>query len=426
MDIINMSSKQITSNITLDSYNTSGYLKIVNYFNRKMVIKKIDPIRCDEVISKVLFLNRYKNLMPSNFVIPEFLVLLDNKDLYMAIDYINGNNLGDVLKDKNINIRDKKIYLSYIGNTLEEMRHMRENPLLSDFCLGDLHEDNFIVSNKKLYTIDLDDIKIDSISPIVSYLQVGSLFSYLHTDKYIIEDYNPYFVKYKVDYNTDMYCYIMVILNFLYGDNVNNMNINVGTGSNNKTPLAKSVSLRSAVATSSYIDIEYIVNDPENKYQTVYAFIESEGFEKTIALDKAARTYRVTDLEPNTEYTITLGYKEILQDNTVQDYIEDMLSVRTAKVDAVLTITKVKGSKVYFNFKMDPNYSFDAGKIKLYVDGEEQGLGVDINVNKAVTATGWNSSLEYTYGSEITLRLEEATHNGVQINNVIEAKFRNY
>ena len=226
MDIINMSSKQITSNITLDSYNTSGYLKIVNYFNRKMVLKKIDPIRCDEVISKVLFLNRYKNLMPSNFVIPEFLALLDNKDLYMAIDYINGNNLGDVLKDKNINIRDKKIYLSYIGNTLEEMRHMRENPLLSDFCLGDLHEDNFIVSNKKLYTIDLDDAKIDSISPISSYLQVGSLFSYLHTDKYIIEDYNPYFVKYKVDYNTDMYCYIMIILNFLYGDNVNNMDIN--------------------------------------------------------------------------------------------------------------------------------------------------------------------------------------------------------
>ena len=205
MDIINMSSKQITSNITLGSYNTSGYLKIVNYFNRKIVLKKIDPIRCDEVISKVLFLNRYKNLMPSNFVIPKFLVLLDNKDLYMAIDYINGNNLGDVLKDKNINICDKKIYLSYIGNTLEEMRHMRENPLLSDFCLGDLHEDNFIVSNKKLYTIDLDDAKIDSISPIASYLQVGSLFSYLHTDKYIIEDYNPYFVKYKVESIPSLY-----------------------------------------------------------------------------------------------------------------------------------------------------------------------------------------------------------------------------
>ena len=226
MDIINMSSKQIVSNIVLDEYNRSGSIKIVNYFNKKMVLKRIDFTRCDEIINKILFLNRYKNLMPSNFVIPEFLVLLDNKDLYMAMDYVNGNNLGDVLKDKNINICDKKKYLSYIGNVLEEMKCIRKNYLLNDFYLGDIHEDNFIVSNDKLYTIYLDDIKIDSISPIASYLQVGSLFSYLHTDKYIIEDYNPYFVKYKVDYNTDMYCYIMVILNFLYGDNVNNMNIN--------------------------------------------------------------------------------------------------------------------------------------------------------------------------------------------------------
>ena len=226
MDIINMSSKQIVGNIVLDEYNRSGSIKIVNYFNKKMVLKRIDFTRCDEIINKILFLNRYKNLMPSNFVIPEFLVLLDNKDLYMAMDYVNGNNLDDVLKDKNINICDKKKYLSYIGNVLEEMKCIRKNYLLNDFYLGDIHEDNFIVSNDKLYTIDLDDIKIDSISPIASYLQVGSLFSYLHTDKYIIEDYNPYFVKYKVDYNTDMYCYIMVILNFLYGDNVNNMNIN--------------------------------------------------------------------------------------------------------------------------------------------------------------------------------------------------------
>ncbi len=226
MDIINMSSKQIVGNIVLDEYNRSGSIKIVNYFNKKMVLKRIDFTRCDEIINKILFLNRYKNLMPSNFVIPEFLVLLDNKDLYMAMNYVNGNNLGDVLKDKNINICDKKKYLSYIGNVLEEMKCIRKNYLLNDFYLGDIHEDNFIVSNDKLYTIDLDDIKIDSISPIASYLQVGSLFSYFHTDKYIIEDYNPYFVKYKVDYNTDMYCYIMVILNFLYGDNVNNMNIN--------------------------------------------------------------------------------------------------------------------------------------------------------------------------------------------------------
>ena len=86
------------------------------------------------------------------------------------------------------------------------------------------------------------------------------------------------------------------------------------TNSNtNKTPLAKSVSLRGAIATSSYIDIEYAVQDPENKYQTVYAFIEAVGYENMIALDKNATTYRLTDLEPNTEYKITLGYKQLTQ-----------------------------------------------------------------------------------------------------------------
>ena len=93
------------------------------------------------------------------------------------------------------------------------------------------------------------------------------------------------------------------------GDTVINNNTET-----NKTPLSKSVSLRGAIATSSYIDIEYAVSDPENRYQTVYAFIEAVGYENTIALDKNTTTYRLTDLEPNTEYKITLGYKEITEE----------------------------------------------------------------------------------------------------------------
>ena len=220
MDIINMSSREITSNIELDYYNTSGELRIINYFNSKMVLKSIDSNGYD----KVLFLDRYRDLMPSSFVIPKFLVFMDNRDLYMAMDYVKGNNLGAVLKDSNINICDKKRYLSYIGKILEKMRCIREKYLFSDFYLGDLHEDNFIVSNKKLYTIDLDGIKIDSANPVSYYLQ-GDLFSKFNCDKYNVILKKPYFVKYEVNYNTDLYCYIMIVLNFLYGGNVNDMDI---------------------------------------------------------------------------------------------------------------------------------------------------------------------------------------------------------
>lgn len=196
----------------------------------------------------------------------------------------------------------------------------------------------------------------------------------------------------------------------------------------NKTPLSKSVSLRGAIATSSYIDIEYAVQDPENRYQTVYAFIEAVGYENTIALDKNATTYRLTDLEPNTEYKITLGYKEITEDNEIVDNIEDVLSVRTTKLNASLDVTRVStGSKrVYFNLKLDQNYAFDYAKIALYVDGVKES-DMDVNLTEAVKAAGWSNVLTYeNYGSEITLVLEGTTHDGDVVETNIQAKYRNY
>lgn len=196
----------------------------------------------------------------------------------------------------------------------------------------------------------------------------------------------------------------------------------------NKTPLAKSVSLRGVIATSSYIDIEYAIQDPENKYQTVYAFIESVGYENTIALDKNATTYRLTGLEPNTEYKITLGYKEITEDNEIVDNIEDVLSVRTTKINASLDITRVStgNKKVYFNLKLDQNYAFDYAKIALYVDGVKES-DMDVNLTEAVKSNGWSNILTYeNYGSEIMLQVEGTTHGGNVVDTNIKAKYKNY
>lgn len=196
----------------------------------------------------------------------------------------------------------------------------------------------------------------------------------------------------------------------------------------NKTPLAKSVSLRGAIATSSYIDIEYAVQDPENKYQTVYAFIEAVGYENMIALDKNATTYRLTDLEPNTEYKITLGYKQITADNEIEDQIEDVLSVRTTRLNAKLDITKVLAGKqkVYFNLKLDQNYAFDYAKVALYVDGMKES-DIVVNLTEAAKADGWSNVLAFeNYGSEIVLQVEGTSHDGAPVKTNIQAKYRNY
>lgn len=223
----------------------------------------------------------------------------------------------------------------------------------------------------------------------------------------------------------------------------NNQNNNSNSGSNvqgggqsggitnsntNKTPLSKSVSLRGAIATSSYIDIEYAVQDPEHKYQTVYAFVEAVGYENMIALDKNATTYRLTDLEPNTEYKITLGYKQITADNEIEDQIEDVLSVRTTRINAKLDITKVLAGKqkVYFNLKLDQNYAFDYAKVALYVDGMKESDLV-VNLTEAVKQNGWSNVLTFeNYGSEIVLQVEGTSHDGAPVKTNIQAKYRNY
>ena len=219
----------------------------------------------------------------------------------------------------------------------------------------------------------------------------------------------------------------------------NNQNNNSNSGSNvqgggiknsnkNKTPLSKIVSLRGAIATSSYIDIEYSVQDPEHKYQTVYAFVEAVGYENMIALDKNATTYRLTDLEPNTEYKITLGYKQITADNEIEDQIEDVLSVRTTRINAKLDITKVLAGKqkVYFNLKLDQNYAFDYAKVALYVDGMKESDLV-VNLTEAVKQNGWSNVLTFeNYGSEIVLQVEGTSHDGTPVSTNIQAKYRNY
>lgn len=220
MRVVNMSSDSIIGSISSSFYNTSGNLLVVSYLGNYMVLKRVDN---QSVIDKIELLDKYRDVMPSNFVIPCFLVQLDNRDLYFAMEYVKGNSLSTVLSDTYVSLDDKKGYLTSIGGILDKMKDIRCNTSLKDFYLGDLHEDNFMVSNGMLYTIDLDGIRVNSLSPIASYLQVGTLFS--STDKYKIEDNRASFVRYLVDENTDLYCYTMIILNFLYGDNVNNMGL---------------------------------------------------------------------------------------------------------------------------------------------------------------------------------------------------------
>lgn len=208
----------------------------------------------------------------------------------------------------------------------------------------------------------------------------------------------------------------------------NNQNINISNSDNNgeeKTELSRSVALKGTSVGSNYIDVEYLITDPENKYQTVYLLVDGGEISKNIALDKDQTSYRITNLVPNREYKITLAVKQIDEDGQTQETIEDVVIARTVKLESSMTITKITGNTISFHMKIDRNQNIDEAELVLYLDGEEKER-MSVNIAQAMANDGWYGSMPYTYGSNILLKVENAKSNGNEITFDLQAKAKNY
>ena len=221
----------------------------------------------------------------------------------------------------------------------------------------------------------------------------------------------------------------------------NNIVIN-GTGSTsavgntanaeNKTNITKRVSLRGAVSNTSYIDVSYIVTDPEDKYQVVYILVtgDFDGVRSTqkIIVDKYETGYRVYGLTPNNEYTISLGYIEVITDDDgekkLSDQIEDVINVRTSRITYTLKIDKISGGYVYFTFKMPASYAFESSNVVLVTDGVRGEETVSVDYQALVSGSGFSSRLPMADGILFDLRVENGYYGGELINTEISRKFR--
>lgn len=217
--------------LSLDFFNTKGDLLFFEYNNILRLLKgmnNVTPKEYQDHFKIINLLDKYRKILPSNFVLPDFLVRVDTAVKYFATTYINGDSLKAVLRDSSVSLEDKKEYLKDIGTILRKMDSIRNNTELSNFFLADIHEDNFIIDkNGFLHTIDLDGGKFsEDNNPIAKYLITGSLITGCDSSKYKVNMSNPYFTSYLIDRNTDIYCYCIIILNYLYNGNISNCNMN--------------------------------------------------------------------------------------------------------------------------------------------------------------------------------------------------------
>lgn len=177
----------------------------------------------DNKLKTILLLVKYEKIININsFVFPKDIIMLDNNFVGYNMDLVDGCNLEEMLYSYDISIERKIDYLCQIGVMLEKINNVRKYTELKDFYLIDIHENNFIVDKYDMVrVIDVDSVKIDCnyVSTIGSkYLQGGSILS--ETEKYKIDKNIVYGASFIPSRDIELYCYNIMILNFLYGGGI--------------------------------------------------------------------------------------------------------------------------------------------------------------------------------------------------------------
>ena len=234
MKIITLSKKQFEKlellELPREILNTEGEVYKLFYRGKSKIVKKL-YFQNGSIFANKLYtlemLNTYSNLLPNSFVIPDYLVTINREIVGFTTPMVEGINLATILKNKNIDLKKQIFYLKKVGEILQEMKAIRTYTELIDFYLNDLHEANFLVrpDTKNLAVIDLDSSKIGSnYSNPARYLTSSSLLRYAK-DKYRINEFNAQFGYVVANEDSDLYCYNIMILNFLSGQNVSSYSI---------------------------------------------------------------------------------------------------------------------------------------------------------------------------------------------------------
>lgn len=214
------------------SMSGSNLYIMENENNKKFVIKEFkQDINLKNKLHTINLLKQYKEIIKiDGLVIPDLLAINPNDQLIGPITpYIDSFNLKSLYKLENYPIKKIINYLYQIGEMFDRIKKINEQKLIRNFALSDVHEANFIIDKKtdKVKFLDIETCRIEDNLPSMSkYLTRYSVIarSSEKIPKYYFNSVKPQYLEPTI--NTDLYCYIMMILNYLYKGNVENMEVN--------------------------------------------------------------------------------------------------------------------------------------------------------------------------------------------------------
>lgn len=238
MNAVTITKKQYAALNLLDigtAQNTEGKIYVLDKGNilehgkwhqcdGSLLLKELDTKNGASMAAKLknvsILSDKKDEIAMNELVVPNNIAVNNNEVIGFTMPYIkNARTLTETLKDKNVPSCKKIRYLKKIGKTLKKLDALKKKGIIN-LTIGDLHEDNILVTNdEKIKFIDLDSVYLDG-----NYFHGGR---YLYNPELTMVDkykYTPYGTACQ-DKNTDIYCYIMIILNMISQGRMDYINI---------------------------------------------------------------------------------------------------------------------------------------------------------------------------------------------------------
>lgn len=214
------------------AYTTDeGYL-FRNPHNPSKMVKIISSLPWLPIYSKIklytieLLLKNHELLKEIKISIPDTPAVIESEQRGYEELCIEGDNLSKVLFDESLSLDTRINYLKQVGTILRDMNKIRRTSYLQNFYYNDIHEDNFIVNKEGIvYGIDIDGCRIADNTPSMALYpsllksQLTNESKYQRCDQ--VCEYTTSIVP---DKNLDLYCYIRMIINFMYGRIIDDLN----------------------------------------------------------------------------------------------------------------------------------------------------------------------------------------------------------
>ena len=246
--------------------------------NLKIFKKFIYKDTIDNKVYTLNYLDKNSKYFDERFIMPKYFGYYKDKVVGYIMDYVDGINFGTYLDDVGISHQDKMKHLYEVGVLLEDLKSFRKKSNLSKFYIGDLQERNFILNKKtgKLNICDLDSCSIGNNKPSYSKFLCCSSGIDDFKDKYIMAE-----GMYVPNINSDIYCYTIMILNYLYYGYVENMNLSEYNEFLNYLDSLKSFGKR--LYTKEFIDVISKIYSNEDNINPYYLLdsISEKALRKT-------------------------------------------------------------------------------------------------------------------------------------------------